>query len=87
MIAVVDRIQSVYDLAHFDGHKEYLEQQVSQVLNDFYVGNIALNNLAEYGAFDMSYHKQIFEQILNYRRAAKLPEMEDISRQNLSLFV
>ena len=86
VIAVIDRIQYVYDLAHFDGRKEDLEQQVSQVLTDFYVGTIALNNLAEYGTFDMSYHKQIFEQILNYRRAAKLPEMDDIDQGKTFLY-
>ena len=86
VIAVLHRVKSVYDLAHFEGRKEDLEQQVTQVMSQFFGGEVALSNLAENGVFDLAFHKRIFEQLLGYRTVAEFPDMDPIEQAKYLIF-
>lgn len=86
VIAVVDRIEVVYDLAYFDGRRDDLDQQVTYELSEFYNGQIALNSFVKQGCFDIPNHKRIFEQLLIFRKVAGHPDMQDTEKAKYFIY-
>ena len=86
VIAVVERIEVVYDLAYFDGRKDDLDQQVTYELSEFYNGQIALNGFAKLNCFDIPKHRRIFEQLLVFRKVAGHPDMLDIEKAKYFIY-
>lgn len=73
IIAVMDFIDEVFNIAHFSGRREEFTQQVEEVMSSIYIGEVAYQNYVKNGAeFDLAYHKRLFDQALVFRRSTKL---------------
>lgn len=86
VIAVVDRIEAVYDLAYFEGRRDDLDQQVTFEISEFYNGQIALNSFVKLGSFDIPKHKRIFEQLLLFSRVAGHPDMSEVEKARYFMY-
>ena len=76
LIGVVMKIREVYELAHFDGRKEDLDQQVLMVYSEFYNGLTASRNQLKFGEFNLPHHRKVFEKLLGYRKAAGMTDLD-----------
>ena len=86
VIALGDRIKAVYDLEHFAGRMEDLEQQVEEAMADFYKGLVAFESYTKHGTLDLPQHKRIFNQLLSYGKVAGLDELSEATKAKKFLF-